>query len=438
MTQHPTTTRLAGIEDALADLRAGRPVLVADDENRENEADIVMAGETMTTETMAWAIRHSSGVICAPMPDVVADRLALPPMVSRNEDPKGTAYTVSVDAKDGVYTGISAADRALTLRLLADPESSPATFTRPGHVFPLRARPGGVLERDGHTEASVDLCRLAGLAPVAMIVELVHDDGRMMRLPDAVELADREGLSVITIEQLIAWRRLHDRVRPVATATLPTEDGVFTVTGFDDRVTGAEHLALVASTRGSSDADRVGARDADARDSDARDVDGLTDDADIPLVRVHSECLTGDALGSLRCDCGPQLRASRQRIAADGGVLVYLRGHEGRGVGLLNKMRAYGLQDAGFDTVDAQTELGLPIEAREYGAAAAILRELGHERIRLLTNNPAKAQGLREHGIDVVEQVPLVVGVGEYNAAYVETKRARMGHLIDQPVANLP
>lgn len=430
MTQHPTTTRLAGIEDALADLRAGRPVLVADDENRENEADIVMAGETMTTETMAWAIRHSSGVICAPMPDDVADRLALPPMVSRNEDPKGTAYTVSVDAKDGVHTGISAADRALTLRLLADPESSPQSFTRPGHVFPLRAKPGGVLERDGHTEASVDLCRLAGLAPVAMIVELVHDDGRMMRLPDAVELADRDGLSVITIEQLIAWRRLHDRVEPVARATLPTEDGVFTVTGFDDRVTGAEHLALVATSPGSSDADSVGG----TRNTDADGVIGRTADADLPLVRVHSECLTGDALGSLRCDCGPQLRASRQRIAAEGGVLVYLRGHEGRGVGLLNKMRAYGLQDAGFDTVDAQTELGLPVEAREYGAAAAILRELGHERIRLLTNNPAKAQGLREHGIDVVEQVPLVVGVGEHNAAYVETKRARMGHVIDQPI----
>lgn len=392
--------RLSSIEHALDELRSGRPVLVADDENRENEADIVMAGATMSAEWMAWAIRHSSGVICAPMPDDVADRLLLPPMVSRNEDPKGTAYTISVDAKDGVHTGISAADRALTLRLLADPVTPPSALTRPGHVFPLRARPGGVLERDGHTEASVDLCRLAGLAPVAMIVELVHDDGAMMRLPGAVELARTEGLAVITIEQLIEWRRRNDRVEHVASATLPTEYGTFTVEGFADRESGAEHLALTSKRDG----------------------------GEVPLVRVHSECLTGDALGSLRCDCGPQLREAQRLVSREGGVVLYLRGQEGRGVGLLNKMRAYGVQDAGLDTVDAQVELGLPVDAREYGAAAAMLRALGHTRVRLLTNNPDKAAQLERFGIDVVEQVPLVAGLGPDNAGYVRTKRERLGH----------
>lgn len=396
--------RLSSVEDALAQLRAGRPVLVADDENRENEADIVMAGETMTAEWMAWAIRHSSGVICSPMPDDVADRLLLPPMVSRNEDPKGTAYTISVDAKDGVHTGISAADRALTLRLLADPTTPPAALTRPGHVFPLRARPGGVLERDGHTEASVDLCRLAGLSPVAMIVELVHDDGAMMRLPGAVELAEAEGLAVITIEQLIEWRRRHDRVEHIASANLPTEYGTFTAWGFEDRESGAEHLALVSER----------------------------EPGEVPLVRLHSECLTGDALGSLRCDCGPQLREAQRLVSREGGVVLYLRGQEGRGVGLLNKMRAYGLQDAGFDTVDAQVELGLPIDGREYGAAAAMLRALGHTRVRVLTNNPDKAAQLARFGIEVVERVPLVAGMGPDNATYVRTKIERLGHTFDR------
>ena len=402
-TPEETPLALSSIEDALEQLRLGRPVLVADDENRENEADIVMSGATMTREWMAWAIRHSSGVICAPMPDAIADRLLLPPMVSRNEDPKGTAYTISVDAKGGVHTGISAADRALTLRLLADPSTEPSALTRPGHVFPLRAKPGGVLERDGHTEASVDLCRLAGLEPVAMIVELVHDDGAMMRLPGAIELAQREGLAVITIEQLIAWRRRHDRVERVASADLPTQVGTFRVEAYADRENGAEHLALVAPTDGD----------------------------DVPLVRVHSECLTGDALGSLRCDCGPQLAEAQRLVAREGGVVVYLRGQEGRGVGLLNKIRAYAQQDAGADTVDAQTNLGLPIEAREYGAAAAILRDLGNERVRLLTNNPAKVRELVEHGIDVVETVPLIAGRTAQNASYLRTKRERMGHTFD-------
>ena len=409
-----TTTQelaLSSIEEALEQLRLGRPVLVADDEDRENEADIVMAGATMTPEWMAWAIRHSSGVICAPMPDTVADRLRLPPMVSRNEDPKGTAYTVSVDARDGVHTGISAADRALTLRLLADPTTTAEALTRPGHVFPLRARPGGVLERDGHTEASVDLCRLAGLAPIAMIVELVHDDGAMMRLPGAIELADRAGLAVITIEQLITWRRRHDRVEHVASATLPTEYGEFAVEAFADRESGAEHLALVAPGT-----------------APGSDQDGSHGDA--PLVRVHSECLTGDALGSQRCDCGPQLQEAQRLVSREGGVVLYLRGQEGRGVGLLNKVRAYALQDAGLDTVDAQTELGLPVEAREYGAAAAMLRSLGIERVRLLTNNPAKVEQLRTFGIDVLEQVPLVAGANPHNAAYLRTKRERMGHTL--------
>lgn len=397
---------LSSIEVALEELRAGRPVLVADDENRENEADIVMAAETMSAAWMGWAVRHSSGVICAPMTDETADRLLLPPMVSRNEDPKGTAYTISVDARDGVHTGISAADRALTLRLLADPTTQASALTRPGHVFPLRARAGGVLERDGHTEASVDLCRLAGLSPVAMIVELVHDDGAMVRLPAAVDIAREHGLAVITIEQLIEWRRRHDRVEHVATATLPTDHGTFTVEGFADRETGAEHLALVAEPAAKG----------------------------TPLVRVHSECLTGDALGSLRCDCGPQLRESQRLVAAEGGVVLYLRGHEGRGVGLLNKMRAYGLQDAGRDTVDAQLDLGLPVDAREYGAAAAMLRSLGFTRVRLLSNNPDKAAQLERFGVAVVEQVPLVVGRGANNAGYLRTKRDRLGHTFEADI----
>jgi 3,4-dihydroxy 2-butanone 4-phosphate synthase/GTP cyclohydrolase II len=357
------------------------------------------------------------------MPAELADRLALPPMVADNQDPRRTAYTVSVDARQGVTTGISAADRARTLRLLADPTTTPGDLVRPGHVFPLRARPGGVLERAGHTEAAVDLCRLAGLTPVGLIAEVVQDDGSMMRLPHLLALGAEHGLVTVSIADLAAWRRDHDpdgevvdrrehvtlppdpRVRRTAVTTLPTRFGTFTAIGYRDLRTGAAHLALTRPR-----------------------AEGAAPGASGVLVRVHSECLTGDAFGSLRCDCGPQLEAALARVADAGGAIVYLGGHEGRGIGLLAKLGAYALQDAGQDTVDANLALGLPADAREYGAAAAILHDLGIERVRLLTNNPTKVGGLTAHGIDVIARLPLRVPAGEYNATYLATKRDRMGH----------
>jgi GTP cyclohydrolase II len=322
-------------------------------------------------------------------------------MVADNQDPRGTAYTVTVDAARGVTTGISAADRAHTIRLLAQEDSTASDFTRPGHVVPLRARHGGVLVRGGHTEAAVDLCRLAGLAPVGAIGELVHDDGSMMRLPAVLELGAQHNLPVITIEALIAWRKRHDRVERLAETSLPTRHGVFRVVGYRDLLTGDDHLALVSPR-------------------------GLPGRA--PLARLHSECLTGDAFGSERCDCGPQLERSLERVAAEGGIVVYLRGHEGRGVGLISKLQAYALQDNGFDTVDAQTELGLPIDAREYAAGGAILADLGLRAVRLLTNNPMKVNAMRDYGIEVAAVERLSMVPGEYNKTYLRTKRDRMGH----------
>lgn len=389
------------IERALQELRAGRPVLVTDDEDRENEGDAILAAQTLTDDWMGWTIRHTSGYLCAPVTEEIADRLDLPLMVPDSADRFRTAYTVSVDATRGVTTGISAVDRATTARTLADPDSSPRDLTRPGHLIPLRARDGGVLARRGHTEAGVDLCRLAGLAPVAVIGELVHDDGSMMRRDAVLELAGTADLAVLTIEQLARYREVHDRVQRVVTTTLPTAHGEFAMHGFLDKLTGAEHVALISP----------------------RGLDGCA-----PLVRVHSECLTGDAFGSQRCDCGPQLQASLARVAADGGAVVYLRGHEGRGVGLLSKLRAYAEQDRGADTVDAQSRLGLPIDAREYGAAAAILDDLGLDRVRLLTNNPAKVDQLRALGVEVTAVERLTVGVTDTNVDYLRTKRDRMGH----------
>lgn len=394
------------IEEALAALRAGRPVLVLDDADRENEGDVILSAQTLTDEWMAWAIRYSSGYICAPMPDRDADRLQLPLMVPENEDPRKTAYTVTCDAGSGISTGISAADRAHTLRVLADPESTAADLIRPGHVVPLRARPGGVLERGGHTEAAVDLCRLAGLSPVGAIGELVHDDGTMMRAPAVVELGARFDLPVISVAGLRDWRARHDRVVRTASTRMPTEHGVFELVGYRDLVTAAEHVALVSP----------------------RGLHSPEDDTAPVLVRVHSECLTGDALGSRRCDCGPQLKASIAEVAHEHGVVIYLRGQEGRGVGLLAKLAAYELQDCGFDTVDAQTELGLPVDAREYGAAAAILRDLGADAVTLITNNPAKSEGLRRDGQNVVGTRPLRMPPIPENERYLRTKQLRMGH----------
>ena len=404
---------LSPISVALDALRAGRPVIVADDENRENEGDVVLSAELATPEWVAWTVRWSSGFICAPMTSELADTLDLPPMVAHNEDARGTAYTVSVDAADRISTGISAADRAHTLNVLANPESTAASLIRPGHVLPLRAVDGGVRERGGHTEAAVELMKLAGLRPVGAIAEIVAEDGSMMRLPGLMELGERDGVPVITIEQLIGYLEEHDpreieaagvhrrRVSLRAESLVPTNHGTFRFLAYKDRVTGTDHLAVVSG-----------------------------EITDAPLVRVHSECLTGEAFGSLKCECGPQLDAALDTIAEKGGVVVYMRGHEGRGIGLINKLRAYSLQEAGLDTVDANLALGLPADARDYAAAAGILADLGIERVRLMTNNPDKVDQLREFGLDIVEQVPLLVGVGPNNHQYLETKRDRMGHLI--------
>ncbi len=408
--------RLGTIEEAFEALRAGRPVLVADSPDRENEVDVILAAQHATATWVAWTIRRSSGYLCAPMPAARADALDLPLMVPSSQDPRRTAYTVTVDAAAGVSTGISAVDRARTLRVLADPASGRGDLIRPGHVLPLRAVPGGVLHRGGHTEATVDLCRLAGLEPVGAIAELVNDDGSMARLPDACALAEAEGLVVITIEEIAEYRLAHGdlgpedggveplrpRVQHTASASLPTRFGEFRVHGYRDLRTGDEHLALVAAG-------------------------GL---ATQPVVRVHSECLTGDALGSQRCDCGPQLQEAMRLVAQGGGAVVYLRGHEGRGIGLLAKVAAYALQDEGRDTVEANIDLGWPADRREYGAAAAILADLGATKVTLLTNNPAKVAGLRAHGIDVAQVRGLDVGRTPHNAAYLATKARAMGHLL--------
>lgn len=411
---------LGTIEQAIEELQAGRPIFVADSPGRENEADIVFSADRVSVQWMAWTIRHSSGYVCAPMPGARADALALPLMVPNSQDPRRTAYTVTVDAAQGVTTGISAGDRQHTISVLADPNSGPQDLIRPGHVLPLRAVPGGVLHRPGHTEASVDLCRLAGVGEVAGICELVNDDGTMMRLPDADALAKREGLILITIEDLIAWREKNDpitesmetesldhRVAPQKVAKLPTAYGHFLIHGYRDLRTSAGHAALVPDV------------------AHHRGKDG------VPLVRIHSECLTGDAFGSLRCDCGPQLHESMRLVAEQGGAVVYLRGQEGRGIGLMAKIAAYDLQDHGRDTVQANLDLGLPVDRREYGGAAAILKDLGLTRIRLLTNNPAKAAGLRAHGIDVVETVRIEVGLTAENHDYLAAKKNSMGHLLN-------
>ncbi|MER7752328.1 bifunctional 3,4-dihydroxy-2-butanone-4-phosphate synthase/GTP cyclohydrolase II [Kitasatospora sp. NPDC097643] len=397
------------VERAIADIALGRAVIVVDDEDRENEGDIVFAASAATPELMAFTIRYSSGVICAPMTGEELDRLKLPPMTQVNEDRKGTAYTVSVDAREGVDTGISAADRARTVRLLSSAGTEPGDLTRPGHVFPLRAVDGGVLVRPGHTEAAVDLARLAGLPPAGAIAEVVNDDGTMARLPELVAFAREHGLAIISIEDLIAYRRRTElHVDRAAVTALPTVHGEFTAVGYKGTLDGVEHIALVA-----------GGLDADGRLPEGEDV----------LVRVHSECLTGDVFGSLRCDCGPQLEASLRRVAESGrGVVLYLRGHEGRGIGLAHKLRAYELQEQGRDTVDANLDLGLPADARDYSIAAQMLVDLGVRSLTLLTNNPHKLTALTEHGLKVKGREPVEVTPGEHNLRYLRTKRDRMGH----------
>ncbi|MET9365360.1 bifunctional 3,4-dihydroxy-2-butanone-4-phosphate synthase/GTP cyclohydrolase II [Streptomyces sp. NPDC006632] len=393
------------VEQAIRDIAAGRPVVVVDDEDRENEGDLVIAAEKATPEIVAFMMSECRGLICAPMEGDDLDRLELPQMVEHNTESMKTAFTVSVDASGahGVSTGISAADRATTLRLLADGRSAPGDFVRPGHIFPLRAKPGGVLVRNGHTEAAVDLARLAGLAPAGAIVEIAGEDGVMLRLPELVPFARKHGLTIISIEDLIAYRRSAEpTVRREAEVHLPTATGEFTAYGYRSTVDGVEHVALVHGEIG-----------------DGEDV----------LVRVHSECLTGDIFHSLRCDCGPQLQASMERITEAGrGVVVYLRGHEGRGIGLLSKLRAYELQERGRDTLDANLELGLPADARDYAAGAQILADLGVHSLRLMTNNPDKITALVRHGLTVSGREPMPVQAGEHNLRYLRTKRDRMGH----------
>ena len=401
-------TEFGTIEQAIADVAAGRAVVVVDDAERENEGDLVFAAERATPELVGFTIRYTSGVICVPLAAEDCDRLELPPMTHVNQDRKGTAYTVSVDARDGVSTGISAADRALTIRVLADPSTTPYDLTRPGHVFPLRAKEGGVLRRTGHTEAAVDLARLAGLRPAGAVCEIVNEDGTMARLPELEVFAREHGLTLITIADLIAYRRRFEKqVEAVAEARIPTRSGEFRAVCYRSTFDGVEHVALVRGELGAGE-----------------DV----------LVRVHSECLTGDVFGSTRCDCGSQLDAAISTVAAEGrGVVLYVRGHEGRGVGLMHKLQAYQLQDAGADTVDANLRLGLPADARDYGTGAQILADLGIRTMRLLTNNPGKRAGLEGYGLEIVDRVPLTTVPTADNIAYLRAKQDRLGHLLDLP-----
>jgi 3,4-dihydroxy 2-butanone 4-phosphate synthase/GTP cyclohydrolase II len=398
-------TGLDSIERAIADIAAGKAVVVVDDEDRENEGDLVFAAEMATPELVSFMIRYSSGYICVPMTGEELDRLEIPLMVGTNQERMRTAYTVTVDAREGVTTGISAADRARTMQVLADPASTAYDLTRPGHINPLRALEGGVLRRAGHTEAAVDLCRLAGLRPAGVICEIVSqkDESGMARLDELKAFAAEHSLAIISIADLIAWRRRTEKqVVRVAEAQIPTGHGVFRAFGYESVLDGTDHIALVRGEIG-----------------DGSDV----------LVRVHSECLTGDVFGSRRCDCGPQLDAALEAVAAEGrGVVLYVRGHEGRGIGLMHKLQAYQLQDTGSDTVDANLELGLPADARDYGTGAQILVDLGIRSMRLLSNNPTKRAGLEGYGLEIVGRVPLPLHATPENLRYLQTKRDRMGH----------
>jgi 3,4-dihydroxy 2-butanone 4-phosphate synthase/GTP cyclohydrolase II len=393
----------APVEDAVAAVGRGEIVVVVDDADRENEGDLIMAADAVTPERIAFFVRHTSGVICTPLLGERLDQLELPLMVVSNTESHRTAFTVSVDSRHGTTTGISAADRAATIRALADPTTGPADLARPGHIFPLRYTEGGVLKRAGHTEAAVDLARLAGRTPAGVLCEVVNDDGTMARLPELAAFARRHGLPLISIADLIAYRRRTEKlVRRVAEAPIPTPWGPFTAVGYESTADGEQHVALV---RG--------------------DVAGKQD----VLVRMHSECLTGDVFGSLRCDCGTQLQDALRQIAEAGeGVVVYVRGHEGRGIGILHKLQAYKLQDGGLDTVEANLTLGFPADLRDYGTGAQILVDLGLSTLRLLSNNPAKRAGLEGYGLEIVERVALETTPTTENLRYLQTKRDRMDH----------
>jgi len=397
----------SAVEEAIAAVGRGEIVVVVDDEDRENEGDLIMAADAVTPEKIAFFLAHTSGLICVPLTPERVEQLDLPLMVTANTEVQRTAFTVSVDYRHDTTTGISAADRAATIKALVDPHTRPMDLNRPGHIFPLRYRPGGVLKRAGHTEAAVDLARAAGMSPAGVLCEVVSEDkATMARLPELETFAERHGLCLISIADLIRYRRHKDKlVRRIADARIPTDFGEFTVYAYESVLDGEHHVALVR---------------------------GDIHDQPSTLVRVHSECLTGDVFGSLRCDCGPQLHGAMGAISENGsGVLVYLRGHEGRGIGLAHKLRAYSLQEEGYDTVDANLELGLPADSREYGIGAQILVDLGVTKMRLMTNNPTKYGGLEGFGLDIVERVNIQPVPTPENIEYLRTKRERMGHLLE-------
>jgi 3,4-dihydroxy 2-butanone 4-phosphate synthase / GTP cyclohydrolase II len=397
----------AKIEDAVEAIGRGEIVIVVDDEDRENEGDLIMAAEFATPDAIAFFLHHTSGVICAPVTRERARELDLPLMVSDNTESMRTAFTVSVDYANGTTTGISAHDRAATIKALVDPSTRPADLLRPGHIFPLEAREGGTLKRAGHTEAALDLARMAGLYPAGVLCELVNEaKDDMARLPELEAFAEQHGLLLISIADIIRYRRQTEKlVRRITEARVPTEWGDFTCYAYESTLDGTEHLAFVR---------------------------GAVQGQHNVLVRVHSECLTGDVFGSLRCDCGPQLAAAMRKVAEGGmGAVVYLRGHEGRGIGIGHKLRAYQLQDQGHDTVDANIKLGLPVDSREYGIGAQILVDLGITTMRLMTNNPSKRGGLEGFGLEITERVPLLTEPNPENVAYLRTKRERMGHLLE-------
>jgi 3,4-dihydroxy 2-butanone 4-phosphate synthase/GTP cyclohydrolase II len=406
------TTPFATVEAAIEDIREGRMVVVVDDEDRENEGDLTIAAQFATPEAINFMATHARGLICLCITEERADRLGLRPMTDHNEAPLGTAFTVSVEAREGVTTGISAADRSRTIQVAIHPDSTPRDLVQPGHVFPLRAKPGGVLERIGQTEAAVDLARLAGLSPSGVVCEIMNDDGTMARVSDLVGYGERHGLKMITVADLVEYRRRHEKlVERGAAVRLPTEFGEFTAIAFREKLNGKTHVALVKG-----------------------DLEG----AENVLVRVHSECLTGDVFHSLRCDCGEQLEQALAQIETEGrGVLLYMA-QEGRGIGLLNKLRAYELQEQGLDTVEANLELGFPADARDYGIGNQILADLGLSTLRILTNNPKKLVGIDGFGLTVVEQVPIEVRPQVENERYLTTKRDKLGHrLHHQDLKNL-
>lgn len=397
-------TTFATVEEVLQEIRAGRMVIVVDDENRENEGDLLMAAEKATPEAVNFMAKYGRGLICVPLTNEALERLGIPPMVNRPQDSMETDFTVSVDAREGTTTGISAHDRALTIRLLADPNSTSRDFVQPGHIFPLRGKEGGVLRRPGHTEAAIDLARLAGLQPAGVICEIMNEDGTMARLPELKEFAKKHGLKILRIADLVRYRMRRERlIRRVTETKLPTRYGLFQLYGYEEVLTGKTIPALVLGD--------------------------IKPDEPV-LVRMHSECLTGDVFGSLRCDCGEQLDLALKKIQEVGqGVLVYLP-QEGRGVGLANKLRAYALQDQGLDTVEAQKALGLPVDARDFGIGAQILADIGVGKIRLMSNNPRKFSGLSGYGLEIVERVPLTIPPNQVNRGYLEAKKTKLGHLL--------